>query len=458
MSPVTPSLAGGKATDLRTVTLAASVGSIAEYFDWGVAAPIAALVWPTIFFPGLNPAEAVAASLATFGVVYLTRPLGAYVFGRFGDKNGRKKGLTWTLVLMGMGSFGLSLAPGYATIGATAPILLILLRVAQGLGHGGEWGGASTWVSESAAESKRRSFWTGWVTFAAPAGNLLASLSFFWLSSTMPRADFFSYGWRLLFVSGAAVALAGLLIRWRFTESPMFARKEELRQPELRDPGFLRSEWKRVTVLTLSFMCLSLTVGVLTSTFALNYLTKLGASPSGATLYAWIARVPGLFAFVAGAFIGDFKGRLLTLRVGTLALIPSVLLFFPLVNINSFLPILVAFILIEVPVNFASGSVAALFTESFPTRHRNRGAGMSYHTGALVHGLVLTLLLPAIISYSGGVLNSALPVAFMLVSFVAVSLLASFKVSETRTLMVADRRLESMIGPPGIARTNHGKD
>jgi MFS family permease len=448
----TQTLLRGKTADLRKVTLAASLGSIAEFFDWGVAASVSALVWPSIFFPQLTPTGAIAASLATFGVVYLVRPVGAFIFGRFGDRRGRRAGLMWTLVLMGAGSLGLGLAPGYAAIGLAAPLLLISLRVLQGLGHGGEWGGATTWVSELAADSKRRAFWTGWVTFAAPAGNLLAALSFFLLSSTMSKGAFTSYGWRLLFVTGAAVAVAGLLIRWRFVESPLFEAQSQNPQTEVANESFIKTEWRKITTLTLSFVCLTVVVGILTSTYGLNYLTKLGASSSTAVFYAWLARVPGLVAFVGGAVLADIKGRLLPLRVGVILLIPSVLLYFPLVNSNTFTAILLAFILIEVPVDFASGSIGALFTESFPTRIRNRGAGLSYHSGALINGLILTLLLPTIISYYGGVLNAATPVMITLLAVVVVSLLASLRVRETKSVGLTDGDIGSAVGVPSATK------
>ncbi|HEY6283885.1 MAG TPA: MFS transporter, partial [Nitrososphaerales archaeon] len=247
-----PSPSSGKISDLPRVAFAAATGSIAEYFDYGLAAPIAALVWPSVFFPQLSSTAALAASLATFGSVYLMRPFGAYLFGRFGDRVGRRAGLMWTLVLMGAGSLGLGLAPSYATVGAVAPLFLIAMRFVQGVGHGGEWGGAATWVSELASNSKRRAFWTGWITFAAPAGNLLAALAFFSLSLSMPRAEFFSYGWRILFATGAVVAASGLLIRWKFVESPLFASGKIQTEPKVPRPSFFRSEWKRVIFLILS--------------------------------------------------------------------------------------------------------------------------------------------------------------------------------------------------------------
>ena len=140
------------------MAFAASIGSLAEYFDWGVAAPISALVWPSVFFPELRPALALAASLATFGAVCILRPVGAYLFGRFGDMHGRRSGLTWTLVVMGIGSIGLSLSPGYSAVGAAAPFTLLAMRMVQGIGHGGEWGGlAPGWRNLLRSPSGERS-------------------------------------------------------------------------------------------------------------------------------------------------------------------------------------------------------------------------------------------------------------------------------------------------------------
>ena len=423
-------MSSGEVANLRRVSFAAAIGSLAEYFDWGIAAPISALVWPRLFFPELSPAAALAASLATFGSVYLIRPVGAYLFGRFGDRRGRRAGLTWTLVAMGAGSVGLAVAPGYAVAGAMAPVILVAMRLVQGTGHGGEWGGASTWVAELASKSKRRAFWTGWITFAAPAGNLLASFAFFYLSLTMGAA-FFSYGWRLLFATGAFVAVAGLVIRWRFVESPMYSVLPPPDEDADKGSTFFRTEWRRVLFLTLSFGFLSLVTGVLASTYGLSYLTTLGVSATSATQFGWMARIPGLVAFVAAALLADKKGRLVTLRIGTLLLLPSVLLFFPLLNVNTFDTTLLAFIMVEVPIDFASGSIAALFTESFPTRHRNRGAGLSYHSGALVSGVVLTVVVPLVVSSYGSVAHASSAITWMLFGLLTVSLLATLKVPET---------------------------
>jgi hypothetical protein len=304
------------------------------------------------------------------------------------------------------------------------------MRLVQGTGHGGEWGGASTWVAELASKSKRRAFWTGWVTFAAPAGNLLASLAFFSLSLTM-GASFFTYGWRILFATGAFVAVAGLIIRWRFVESPMYTAQASSDVPSAGGSPFFKTEWRKLIFLVLSFGFLSLVTGILASTYGLSYLTTLGVSATSATEFGWLARIPGLIAFLSATLIADMKGRLFTLRIGTLMLLPSVLLFFPLVNMNTFGTILLAFIIVEVPIDFASGGVAALFTESFPTRHRNRGAGMSYHTGALISGVVLTVIVPLMVSSFGSVPRAAPAITWMLFGLLSVSLLASLKVPET---------------------------
>jgi MFS family permease len=211
----------------------------------------------------------------------------------------------------------------------------------------------------------------------------------------------------------------------------MFAAQPPQSEDADKGSPFFRTEWRRLLLLVLSFGFLSLVTGVLASTYGLSYLTTLGVSATSATEFGWMARIPGLVAFVSAALIADMKGRLFTLRIGTLMLLPSVLLFFPLVNLNTFTAILLAFIIVEVPIDFASGGIAALFTESFPTRHRNRGAGLSYHAGALISGVVLTVIVPLLVSSFGNVRSAAPAMTWMLFGLLTVSLLASLRVPET---------------------------
>ena len=207
--------------ELTKVTIAAGIGGVVEYYDFFIASFAAASIWPLIFFSDLGPGAAVAFSILTFGLVYITRPIGAYVFGHVGDRVGRKRTLIYTLFAMGLGLLGIALTPDYSSIGWSAIALLVFFRLLFGIGLGGEYGGAVSWITEFASRSRWRAFWNMWAT-PVPIGLLFASLepSRIWASSM--GGDFISYGWRILFAIGGVLVIVGLLIRYTVSESPAF--------------------------------------------------------------------------------------------------------------------------------------------------------------------------------------------------------------------------------------------
>ena len=182
---------------------------------------IAATVWGGIFFklPGL---AAVAAAIGVYGLGIIIRPVGAFIFGHIADRRGRKDAMVWALVLMGISTLLIGLTPTYDSIGVTAPILLIIFRLFQGISFGAEFGTASTWVVEQAARSKYRAFWGAWVGFAIPIGLLLGFGSVIFVKSLMTPEDFNAWGWRIFFVVGFLVAIVGLIIRTRTMDSFVF--------------------------------------------------------------------------------------------------------------------------------------------------------------------------------------------------------------------------------------------
>src|SRR6187549_3400931 len=204
--------------------LAASlIGTTIEFFDFYIYATAAVLVFPKLFFPAGDPLAATLASLATFALAFFARPLGAALFGHFGDKRGRKATLVAALMTMGPSTVAIGLLPSYATIGIAAPILLALFRFGQGLGLGGEWGGAVLLATENAPPHKKA--WYGmFPQLGAPIGFLLSSGTFFILSKTMSDDDFISYGWRIPFIASALLVWVGLYIRLKITETPEFTK------------------------------------------------------------------------------------------------------------------------------------------------------------------------------------------------------------------------------------------
>ena len=208
-------------SQIYKVALASIVGSVIEQYDFLVTGVIAATVWGDVFFklPGL---AAIAAAISVYGLGIIIRPVGAFVFGHIADRRGRKDALVYALVLMGVSTLLIGLTPSYDSIGALAPVLLILFRLAQGVSFGAEFGTASTWVVEQAAHSKYRAFWGAWVGFAIPIGLLLGFGSVILVKSLMTPEAFSAWGWRIFFVVGFLVAIVGLIIRTRTMDSFVF--------------------------------------------------------------------------------------------------------------------------------------------------------------------------------------------------------------------------------------------
>lgn len=208
------------------ILLASLVGTTIEFFDFYIYATAAVLVFPRLFFPGADPTSAMLESLATFALAFFARPLGAALFGHFGDRNGRKATLVASLMTMGPCTVAIGLLPGYASIGVAAPILLALFRFGQGLGLGGEWGGAVLLATENAPEGKKA--WYGmFPQLGAPLGFLFSSGAFLVLSKILNDQQFFNYGWRIPFIASAILVWVGLYVRLKLTETPAFLKLME---------------------------------------------------------------------------------------------------------------------------------------------------------------------------------------------------------------------------------------
>ena len=213
-------IAGIERTRLNSIVFASCFGTIIEWYDFLIYATAAALVFNKAFFPTFDPLAGTLAALGSYAVGFLARPLGGALFGHFGDRLGRKSMLVLTLFIMGLSTFCIGLLPTYASIGVFAPILLIVLRIIQGIGLGGEWGGASLMVLEHAPADKR-GFYTSFVQIGFPVGLVLATLVFA-LVAKLPDADFATYGWRIPFLVSIVLLALGTFVRSRVPETPVF--------------------------------------------------------------------------------------------------------------------------------------------------------------------------------------------------------------------------------------------
>ncbi|RRA48517.1 MFS transporter [Acidipila sp. EB88] len=260
------SLANRHATPLintpRQVLFASLVGTAVEFFDFYIYATAAVLVFPRLFFPASDPATSTLASLATFGIAFFARPIGSALFGHFGDRVGRKKTLVLALSTMGISTFAIGVLPTYHSIGIAAPLLLALCRFGQGIGLGGEWGGAVLLAVENAPPSKR-ALYGMFPQLGAPIGFFLSGGVFLLLSHYLSNAQFAAWGWRLPFLASALLVLLGLYVRLAITETPVFAAAMERAEPV----GF-----PIVTVLRTHTRALVAGILICMATFVLFYL------------------------------------------------------------------------------------------------------------------------------------------------------------------------------------------
>jgi len=326
------------------VLLASLVGTTIEFFDFYIYATAAVIVFPRLFFPASDPAAATLASLATFGIAFLARPVGSALFGHFGDRVGRKTTLVAALLTMGISTVAIGLLPTYATIGFAAPLLLALCRFGQGLGLGGEWGGAVLLAIENAPPGRRA--WYGmFPQLGAPLGFFLSGLVFLVLSEKLTNEEFFSYGWRIPFLASAVLVLVGLYVRLTITETPVFRealnRSERVKVPMV----VVFRDYPRTLVIGIMVSLATFVLFYLMTVFALAWGTSaLGYSrerflvmqlfgvlffgagiPAGAVLaergrrrtLIWVTAAIGVFGLVmAPMFSAGATGALLTLVVG----------------------------------------------------------------------------------------------------------------------------------------------
>lgn len=410
-------------TGMRRVVLASCVGTTIEFYDFFIYGTAAALVFPKVFFPALGATAGTVASLATFAVAFVARPVGAMIFGHYGDRYGRKQTLIATLLLMGTATVLIGLLPGAATIGIAAPILLVVLRFGQGLGVGGEWAGATLLAAEYAPPG-RRGWYTMFPQLGAPIALALSSATFLVTGLTLGNTDqsFVNYGWRVPFLISVVLLGAGLYVRLRIAETPVFRQAQGQQQLATRAP--LREAFTQAPRQIL------LSAGTLTMIFALfyigtTYLTSYGTNSTGAGLSRAVVLSIGIgagMAMAAGVIVSavaaDWLGRRAVVVLCCGAAMVWSLLLFPLLSIHSALAFGISVIVTLALMGLAYGPVGALLPETFPTRFRYTGAGTSYNLAGIVGGaippLIAAPLAAAFGSFSIGIMLCALSLLSLL--------------------------------------------
>jgi metabolite-proton symporter len=373
----------------RRILVASLIGTTIEFFDFYIYATAAVLVFPKLFFPSADPTSATLQSLATFALAFFARPLGAALFGHFGDRKGRKATLVAALMTMGPSTVAIGLLPGYASIGIAAPILLALFRFGQGLGLGGEWGGAVLLATENAPEGKKA--WYGmFPQLGAPIGFLISSGTFLILSKTMTDQQFLSYGWRIPFIASAILVWVGLYVRLKITETPDFLKVVEKNEQVSVPFAEVFSKHTRAIVLGTIATITTFLLFYLMTVFTLSWGTTALHYPKSSFL---IAQMISMLFFGLGipisAVVADKRGRGRMLIIATIGIFIFGLFFAPLFSTGN-LGVTILFQIIGMfLMGLTYGPIGTALSEIFPASVRYTGASLAF-TLAGILGASLT--------------------------------------------------------------------
>jgi MFS family permease len=366
---------------------AAFIGTMIEWYDFYIYATAAALVFGELYFPSHDPFVSTMASFATFAVGFFARPLGGVIFGHLGDRIGRKKALMTTLMMMGVATVCVGLLPAYTKVGVLAPVLLVLLRVVQGVAVGGEWGGAVLMAGEHAPKG-RRTFFASFAQLGSPAGLILSLIAFRAVTS-MPHDDFIAYGWRLPFLASAVLLAVGIFIRIGVNESPEFQReKEAKRTVELPIAEVFRSSGALVA------LCIGAnTIGIagvyFTNTFMISYTTQnIGVSKSLILDCLFAVAIIQFLSQPLAAWLAEKIGGARFLKLAAFAAMLSPYPMFTLVQSGSRLSMIVGIALAVVCMASFYSVIAGFVSGVFPVRVRYSAISLSYQVcGAIAGGL-----------------------------------------------------------------------
>jgi metabolite-proton symporter len=373
-----------KKNSSSNVLFASLIGTTIEFFDFYIYATAAVLVFPKLFFPATDPTAATLQSLATFAIAFFARPVGSAVFGHFGDRIGRKATLVAALLTMGISTVMIGLLPTYAAIGAGAPLLLALCRFGQGLGLGGEWGGAVLLATENAPPGKRA--WYGmFPQLGAPIGFFFSGGIFLLLDSVLTDEQFFSFGWRIPFLASALLVLIGLYVRLKITETPVFQKVLD-KQERVKVPVVaVFRDHSRALVLGTVIAMATFVLFYLMTVFALSWgTTALGHSRHEFLLLQLFAVLFFALTIPISAVMADRRGRRATMIVVSAAIMLFGLLLAPLFGSGSIAGVTLFLSLGMAVMGMTYGPLGTLLSELFPPEVRYTGSSLTFNLGGIL--------------------------------------------------------------------------
>ncbi|WP_218156872.1 MFS transporter [Amycolatopsis saalfeldensis] len=387
---------------MRKVALASFMGTVIEFYDFGIYATAAALVFANTFFPALGEQAGSVVSYATLGVAFVARPLGSVLFGHFGDRLGRKRTLIFTMSLMGLATVLIGLLPTAADIGTAAPIVLVLLRIAQGVAAGGEWTGAALFTSEHSPK-ERRGFWAMFTNLGGAFANILALGTFLLTGLYMSDQTFAAWGWRLPFLISIVLVAVGLYVRLRIEETPVFRAEARRRQPgeSLPFKEAVAHQGKEI-LLGAGALVMAFSLGYVGIAFLTGYGTGALHLPRPQVLGAGMfGNLLNCLAIIAGGALTDRFGRRRVLLVANVIGVPWALALFPVLDTGTigafWLGMSVTFLIAGV----GFGVAGSFLSELFHTRYRYTAAGLSYSLAGVLGGAIPPLVAAGLIGSYG---------------------------------------------------------
>jgi MFS family permease len=390
--------------DPKRAAMSGWIGSALEYYDFALYSQAAALVFPAIFFPSENPTVAIIASLATYAVGYVSRPLGAVVLGAWGDRHGRKNVLVFAMLLMGCSTFAVGLLPTYGQVGLLAPALLVTLRLIQGFAVAGELGGASAMIVEHSPDA-RRGFFASFSLQGTQFGSILATGAMLPLAAVLSEDQFQTWGWRIPFLLSAFVILAGYIIRRRVQEPPAYLAKSGEIKARHRFPlvELLRTRpWVLVRCVLMTFTNV---IGMATLVFGVAYATQEGYGVGwSASDLLWVTLVANVTAVVTIPLFGalsDRIGRRPVYAIGAAGAAVWAFAFFPLLDTENRAVIVLATVVALVTHAAMYGPQAAFIVELFSTRLRYSGASMGYQIAGIFGGALAPIISIKLVQVTG---------------------------------------------------------
>lgn len=422
----------------KKATASGWIGSVLEYYDFFIYATAASLIFPQIFFPSTDPKTAIVASLATYGVGYVARPIGAFFLGHWGDTKGRKQVLIICMFLMGFSTMAVGLLPTYDQIGLWAPALLVLLRLIQGFAVAGEISGASSMILEHAPFG-RRGYYSSFTLQGVQAGQILAAAVFLPLAYYLPTEDFNTWGWRVPFLLSFVVIIAGFIIRREVEETPAFSEETSHQEiPKAPIVEAFTNSWK--DMLRVVCMALMNVIPVVTTIFGAAYAVQasygIGFSKD---VYLWIPVLGNCLAVIVIPYVGNLSdkiGRRPPIIIGALG---SGLLSFAYLYAISIhhvpLAICMSLLMWGVVYQGYNATFPSFYPELFPTRSRVSAMAISQNVGTLI-----TALLPALFATVAppGAVDIPMTIGSITLAVTAIAALAALSARETNRIHMND--------------------